>query len=325
MMKRRNLILLAGVAAGCLFILFVVGLLARPSFTSELRTANSFAPIEQAAGYGGLVADGEFAAAATSSPMATQAAPQDVVQQQSGEQPAQPEAQTRLIIRNATLGLTVDDPAAKLDQISALAGEMGGWVVSSNISTNGTGENQRVSSANIVLRVDANRLDETLARIKDGVGTVNSENISGQDVTAQYIDMRSRVTNLEAAERQLQSILADARRTEDVLIVFNELTRTRGEIESIRGQMQFYEQAAAYSSVNVTLYPTPITPQVEVLGWRPQDTIVRAAQALVNVLQGAVDVLIFIAIFILPLLLIAGIPVFFILRRVRRQRRAAQA
>jgi hypothetical protein len=152
--------------------------------------------------------------------------------------------QDRLVIRNATLTLVVDDPDAKLQEISALAEEFGGWVVSANAYRSGTGEEARVTSASINIRVVADRLDEALNRIKDGVQSVEYENVTGQDVTQQYVDLNSQLVNLQAAEEQLQEIMDSARRTEDVLSVYNQLVSIRGQIEQIRGQMQYFEQSA---------------------------------------------------------------------------------
>jgi hypothetical protein len=234
------------------------------------------------------------------------------------------ETQERLIVRNANLSLTLDDPAAKIEEIEALAVEMGGWVVSAHLSTSGTGDQQRVTSANISIRVESAWLDEALDRIKTGVGTVNSEAVTGEDVTAEYVDVRSRVANLEAAETQLQAIMEDARRTEDVLAVFDQLTRIRGEIESLRGQMQYFEQASSFSAIQVQLYATPVTPPVEVGSWRPLDAVSGAAQALVNVLQGGVNIVIYVVVFVLPLVLLIALPIWVIMRFVRRRRSGVQ-
>jgi hypothetical protein len=249
---------------------------------------------------------------------------------QPGEQPVDDQpivaGQDRLIIRNGNVQITVDDIPTKLAQITALAGEYGGWVVTSNSSTNG-GNEPRVTNGTITIRVLAQHFDAALGRIKTDVHEVNSEAVSGQDVTQDYVDAVSRVANLEAAERQLQVILEDARRTEDVLQVFNELTRIRGEIESLRGQILYYEEASAYSAIVVTLYATPITPPVEpveVTGWQPLAIARDAAQALVNVLQGLANGLIVVLVFVMPLALLVGVPVW-VARRIARRRRVASA
>ncbi len=225
----------------------------------------------------------------------------------------------RLIIRNATLSMTVDDVAERAAQISALAVEMGGWVVSVSSSS---GSDGRVTGANLVVRVPAARLDDALAQIKRDVVRVNSEQVAGADVTQEYIDLSARLGNLEAAERQLQTIMDTADSTEAVLAVFDELTSIRGEIESLRGRVQYLEQASAFSSITISLAAVPVTQPVEVAGWRPLDTVRDAAQTLIDVLQGAADVLIFAVVFVLPLLLIAVLVVW-IGRRVLRLRRAA--
>ena len=48
--------------------------------------------------------------------------------------------------------------------------------------------------------------------------------------------------------------MEEATKTEDVLSVFNQLTQVREQIEVIKGQMQYYEQSAALSSISVELY-----------------------------------------------------------------------
>ncbi len=138
---------------------------------------------------------------------------------------------------------------------SQLAEAFGGWVVSSNINRVTTANREEAVRGSITIRVMAERLDEALSRIKSGALSVENEAVSGQDVTQQYVDLTSRLNNLEAAETQLQSIMEDARRTEDVLSVYNELVRIRGEIETIQGQIQYFSESAAFSSISVELVP----------------------------------------------------------------------
>ena len=120
----------------------------------------------------------------------------------------------RIVLKNAMLMIVVDDVDSKMQGISDLSGSFGGWIVSANTTrANINGKNQ-VQSASITIRVPANRLDEALTQIKTGVGTVQSENVTGQDVTQDYVDLSSQLTNLQAAEKQLQSIMDKAIKTE---------------------------------------------------------------------------------------------------------------
>ena len=227
----------------------------------------------------------------------------------------------RIVLKDAVLVIVVDDVDAKMQGISDLSASFGGWIVSANTTrVNIHGKNQ-VQSASVTIRVPANRLDEAMTQIKTGVGTVQSENVAGQDVTQDYVDLSSQLTNLQAAEKQLQAIMNDAKKTEDVLNVYNQLVNVRGQIETIQGRIRYYDESSSFASVQVTVLPTPIVQPVEIGGWRPLETARNAFQALINVLQGAADVVIGVAVFGLPLLILVGIPVWLLWRRRRSSRR----
>ena len=227
----------------------------------------------------------------------------------------------RMVIKNASLSIVVTDPAKAMDEIMAMAEEMGGFVVSSNLWQTTLGSGATVDQANINIRVPAQRLDEALTLIKDGAGEVRSENISGEDVTSQYTDLQSRLRNLEAAETQLMQIMEDASRTEDVLQVYNNLVSVREQIEVIKGQIQYYEQAAALSSISVDIIADAADQPIQIGGWQPVGVAKNAIEALINTLQGLVNVIIWMVIFLLPVGLVIGVPLTFLWRKFRSWRR----
>ncbi len=226
----------------------------------------------------------------------------------------------RMVIKNADLSIVVVDPAKAMDEIISMAEEMGGFVVSSNLWQTTLGSGVTVDQANINIRVPAGRLDEALSRIKDGAGEVRSENISGEDVTSQYTDLQSRLRNLEAAETQLMQIMDNATDTEDVLQVYNNLVSVREQIEVIKGQMLYYEQAAALSSISIDIIADEADQPIQIGGWQPVGVAKDAVEALINTLQGLVNVVIWLIIFFLPLGLVIGFPLSFLWRRFRRWR-----
>ncbi len=112
-------------------------------------------------------------------------------------------------------------------------------------------------------------------------------------------------------------------KTDDVLAVYRELTRVRGEIEVARGQLQYYKEAAAFSSVSVTLVANEQDKPIEIGGWRPLDTAKSAVETLANLLQGLINFLIWLAIVVLPFVLIFGLPTWLAYRLTRRRRARA--
>jgi predicted negative regulator of RcsB-dependent stress response len=218
----------------------------------------------------------------------------------------------RLVIKNASLSIVVDDPTATVRNITSLAEGTGGFVVSTNTYQTTFGPDATaVQRANIAIRVPSAQFNSVLDQIRAMAVEVENENISGQDVTADYVDLQSRLKNLEAAEAQLQSIMEEATKTEDVLNVYNQLVYTREQIEVIKGQMKYYQEAAALSSISIELIPNVATQPIEIGGWHPEGTAKQAIEILVRIVQSLVDLAITFGIICGPFAFVLGLPALF--------------
>ena len=196
-----------------------------------------------------------------------------------------------------------------------MAEAIGGWVVSSNTYTSSGSQSEETTNGTIVIRVPAERLHEALEQIKFSALEVSNENITGEDVTQDYVDLSSRLENLKATEQQLRAIMDTATKVDDVLAVQRELTTVRGDIEVIQGRLNYYAEAAAYSSISVTIYPKAPGPLGgQSLGWNPTATAEGALGALVQILQFLLNAAIVIGIIGVPLALIIGVPSWFVWR-----------
>lgn len=237
---------------------------------------------------------------------------------------------TRLVIKNATLVIVVDDPNVAMDSIIKMAEEMGGFVVTSALRKVQTGEGIEVPEATVSVRVPAEKLDEALGTIhklvKDPKQDILSENTTGDDVTDKYTDLKSRLTNLENAEKQLQKIMDSATKTDDVLSVYNRLIQIREQIEVIKGQMKYYEQSAALSLINTTIKAKESVKPITVAGWQPAGVALSAIQALINTLKFLANAAIWIVLFIVPVILLIYIPIRLLwagFKRIRKNRKHA--
>lgn len=239
-----------------------------------------------------------------------------------------PEQIERIVIKNATLTIVVDDPSASMDRISALAEEMGGFVVNANLYQSFLESGVEVPRASITIRVPAERLDEALQRIEsESDRPPQNKNISSQDVTSDYTDLQSRLRNLEDAEAQLREIMASATKTEDVLQVYNQLVQVREQIEVIKGQIQYYEESAALSSVSVDLLANEAVQPITIGGWEPVGVAKNAIEALIRALRFIAYAAIWLVIFVLPSLLVLYLIIILplsLLWRAWRRRRAAR-
>ena len=219
------------------------------------------------------------------------------------------ESRPRLVIKNASLSIVVEAPGDSMEVISKLASDLGGFVVSSDFYRIELDGGLEVPQANITIRVPSEKLDQALQVIKSEAGQILNENISGQDVTQEYIDLESRIKILEEAEQQLAAIMEQAWETEDVLSVYNQLVYVREDIELIKGQMKYYEQSAALSAISVNIQANEAVQPLKIGNWQPVGVAKRAIQALINTLEFLANMLIWIILYILPVALILFFPV----------------
>jgi hypothetical protein len=262
--------------------------------------------------FSGLPSDSQGSGGGAEAPQAAPLAPG--MPEGGGQQAA---AIERLVIQNADLAIVVADVDARMKAVEALAVKLGGYVVSTRKYQTYANNGAEVPEAEVTIRVPAERLDEALDSIKTDVIEIQSESRTGQDVTAEYVDLQSRLKNLEATESQLVKIMEQATRAEDALNVFNQLTSIREQIELVKGQMKYYEESAALSAVSLRIIAEQTLQPIEIAGWKPSGVAREAIQDLVYFVQGFADFLIRLVLLVLPALVLIAIPVYLILLGLR--------
>jgi hypothetical protein len=239
------------------------------------------------------------APAATEAPAAVEGSGDSATD--TSEQSEQP--RERLVIRNASLSVEVENVSQAEARLRAQAEQLGGYVVS--VQTYGSNEDL-VST--ITFRVPAENFEEALSGVEGLALEVFSRNVSGEDVTEEFVDLESRLRNLEATSDRLLDLLDKATRVEDALSVNQALTDVQGQIEQIRGRMQFLSQSAAFSTITAELRPVPLPPAiVGHEGWQPLNVAREALGGLVEFGQGLVNFAIVLLVWTpiwLPLLLL---------------------
>jgi len=300
-MKRTLLIILAVVA-----LFLVIGF----SFTSLVsqRSNSSLTGSDPSFGFGGGAPEVGIAPAAEAPALDSLAYDQS---QEALNRAAQ--VQERLVIENADLVIVVKDPKARMKEINDLAKELGGYVVSSSLSQISSPTGKEVPDANIVIRVPSERLDEALAKIKEGAVDIDYENRSGEDVTNIYVDLQSQLKAKQAAEKKLLEIMDQATRAEDVLAIYLQVQSIQTEIEVLKGQIKYYEEAAALSAISVRLIAEEGTQPIEVGPWSLEGAAKEAIQDLIFFVQNFAEFLIRFVLYSLPALILIGIPLYLVL------------
>ncbi|MCC6605516.1 MAG: DUF4349 domain-containing protein [Anaerolineae bacterium] len=228
--------------------------------------------------------------------------------------------QERLIIRTANMSLVVTDTDEAMDTISRMAEENGGWVVNSSVFQ----YNETAKTGNITIRVPSAGFNSAMEALRNMAVEVQQESTSGQDVTEEFVDLSARLENLEATAERVRAFLDEAETVEEALAVNQELSRLESEIEAMKGRLQYLSQSASFSTITVDLTPDIVAQPIEPTNWRPAVVFRNAVDSLVEALQDVAEFGIWFVIYLLPLLLVVGIPLWlvvrFVLKRWRRRR-----
>ena len=152
------------------------------------------------------------------------------------------------VIRTARIAVEVKEGGfeAAFNTASLVAGRYGGFVQSS--STAGT----KVQTGELLIRVPADRFDEALSDLR-GLGVVQQQSISGEDVSAQFVDLDARLRTWQAQEAVLLDLMGEATSIEATIRVQGELQDVQFRIEQIQGQLRLLEDRTMLATIQVSL------------------------------------------------------------------------
>ncbi|HBB64768.1 MAG: hypothetical protein UR34_C0002G0040 [candidate division WS6 bacterium GW2011_GWC1_33_20] len=136
-------------------------------------------------------------------------------------------------------------------------------------------------------------------------GEITYANISTTDVTEEYIDITSRLTNLKSVESQLTEILQSATTVTDILAVQKELNTVRGDIESYEARKRYFDSQTDYSYMSISFSIDKEGLNISDEPWKPFGEFKAALNTLVSVLKGFINATIWVLVFS-PIVLIPG-------------------
>ena len=170
---------------------------------------------------------------------------------------------------NASIEVRSLDPA--IDMVRALASRMGGFVANTSIQAG----NDRLRSASIELRIPNEQFDAAVSGL-NGLGKLETVQVTTEDVGEQYTDIAARVANAHRLEDRLIDVLARRPgKLQDILEIERELARVREEIERYEGRLRYLKSRAATSRLTLSVHePIPV---LEKTGQSPLVDAVRQA------------------------------------------------
>lgn len=214
-----------------------------------------------------------------------------------------PEVKDRMVIQNSHLSLLVKNVSQTLEAIKAKATSLGGYMVDSNLSNP-----QEATTGQITVRIPQSKFDESLSYFRSLGVKVVSENLQGEDVTDQYVDIETRLLTLEKNKARFEEIMDRAEKIDEILRVQQEIFNLQNQIDNLVGQQNYLQKSAQMTKITLFLSTDELSlPYAPSQPWRPEVIFKHAVRSLLGNIQRIGSLIIWIvayAVIWLPILLI---------------------
>lgn len=160
-----------------------------------------------------------------------------------------------LVIRNGQVSIAVDSLEPAIGAVRQLAERLGGYLANTTLQAG----DRRLRTASLEVRIPSSRFDDAVGGLEP-LGTVESVNVTAQDVGEEFVDVTARMENARRLEQRLIDILANRTgKLADILEIEQTIARVREEIERYAGRLRYLRAHAAVSSLVITVHePGPV-------------------------------------------------------------------
>ena len=156
------------------------------------------------------------------------------------------------IIYNSDMNVVSDDPVATAKDIESKVNEMGGYISSSYTNK----YDERSTYVNMQVRVPSKGFTSLIDYI-GSISDVEYENKYTDNITESYYDTVARLENQKLEAEQYKVLLDRAEDIEDILAITEKLSQVQENIEVYEGRLRMWDSLVDYSTVNISISPTP--------------------------------------------------------------------
>ncbi|MGO8671254.1 MAG: DUF4349 domain-containing protein [Capsulimonadaceae bacterium] len=207
---------------------------------------------------------------------------------------ATPDDAGRVVHKEASITVEVDDPEARSDAIEDMARAAGGFVAENNLSTGDDG----LRTASLTVKVPEPQFETVLGQVAK-LGSVTAKNVTGEDITEKTSDAREQEGVMEDEAAQAQQHLD--RLGKHATWIDNEDAReVRVELAQARGRLELLRKLGQLSVLDITLNqkPKPVPPPSNGFLSGMSDTTKSAVQSLIGSVSTVLTMVIWIVAYV---------------------------
>ncbi len=143
----------------------------------------------------------------------------------------------RIMVYRANFTIALFDVPKAIEHTKQLINQYNGYLVS-------------ISLSSVTFRVPAQKFFEVVKKI-ESMGDVIDKNITGNDVTNRYRDLKIRLENLMKTRERLLALLDKVKDFKNILSIEREISSLTERIELIKGQLKALQEDVAFSRIQI--------------------------------------------------------------------------
>lgn len=215
---------------------------------------------------------------------------------------------SHMVVQTARLSLKVSDVDSASNRAALLVHAKEGYIQQAS------SRQAQAASADLSIRVAPKNFIPLIISLAE-LGEVQSKEISGEDVTEEFLDLEAELETYSQLRTRLFRFLDRVKTVEEMLSVESELGRVDCEVNRIKGRMKYLKSMVAESEINLSLCeeaPAPPPPPPEpFFDW---SKVGKTFKGIGRILLGILMFIVYALVFLIPLAIIAGAIAWLVLR-----------
>ena len=176
----------------------------------------------------------------------------------TGQNVSQPLLKGRQVVYTADMTVQTKDIKTAVGQVTQIAEGRGGVVFGESVTeASKDPNNPGDASATITLKVPPDTLSQGILDQIGRIGTELSRNETASDITAQVVDVNSRIGAAQDSLTRLRQLFQHAGNVADLATVENEIAQREADLESLEAQRNAFTEQTAQATITVNLVATP--------------------------------------------------------------------
>ena len=154
----------------------------------------------------------------------------------------------RKLIKNGSMTLVVDNLEQTRSEVLNLIEKHGGYCANEQYSSW-----EHSSSYNLTVRIPCDKFDGFVAEVEAGKGKIESKSMYINDVTAEYIDLETRLNTKRSYLERYKQLLKSAKSVQEIVSIEDKIRSLEEEIDSTVGQLKYLSNQVDYSTLHLNI------------------------------------------------------------------------